>query len=646
MNGEELLLHFRMTAPTRRVLSTYVRLWSVANLLRTHVGYSNGTALVGSTLDQQYVFLPLLVLAAGIAPSDCSGMLTVIALCSRAVTNFAKGSFMSNSQVWATQMDLALLFSISRRVWLRCSRRSDSWMLPFSAEDEQTIVAGCARTIRCQFSIFYVASGFWKLNTSFSNSSYSCASLFAAQLLEHLPDAWLFPAATAGASGNQLLTLAVPAFARVVAMAAPFFTLLIEIALPCLQALNPEALGGRAAFLAVTTTLAFHIIIGLTPPPSNVASFGVTTCTRLFFWMPDAVAAAFDDGVQMFQTPAPRLFGTATLGACMALASAATLACVSSLHLAAVSTVQGSGVDWHLAWLAALCVIFGRAMMIHTRLDRQRLAEVGDKGQSSSLTPNSSHSLHPVAHSWLIGLAAVYAFVLPAAGLQEKAGCLMFSQLRMHGGSNHFLLPTGLLQSLLLDAPPSNAFSGGVVRIEATNLSWVGSAFSQHLGARTQRVLREVAGVRAEYIWAEKATTLPRANPPPRFMRHTVSNLGLRQLIATAAAQRDAFWLLYTRLEGAVGDEKWRTESDGLRYVVRSAGDGVVSCSRDGGNLFSKIVRLAQLDTEACDEHETALVLAPIDSVTSALVYWLVPQPNPIVEETAMREEMHCVRWG
>ena len=65
INGEELLLHFRMTAPTRRVLSTYiasayVRLWSVANLLRTHVGYSNGTALVGSTLDQQYVFLPLL----------------------------------------------------------------------------------------------------------------------------------------------------------------------------------------------------------------------------------------------------------------------------------------------------------------------------------------------------------------------------------------------------------------------------------------------------------------------------------------------------------------------------------------------------------------------------------------------------------
>ena len=47
----------------------------------------------------------------------------------------------------------------------------------------------------------------------------------------------------------------------------------------------------------------------------------------------------------------------------------------------------------------------------------------------------------------------------------------MFSQLRLHGGSNHYLLPTSLLQAALIDASPSNAFAGGVVRVEATKVT-------------------------------------------------------------------------------------------------------------------------------------------------------------------------------
>jgi hypothetical protein len=36
-------------------------------------------------------------------------------------------------------------------------------------------------------------------------------------------------------------------------------------------------------------------------------------------------------------------------------------------------------------------------------------------------------------------------------------------------------------------------------------------------------------------------------------VRHTLSNLGLRRLLATAVAQGDAFMLRFTRLPGAVG---------------------------------------------------------------------------------------------
>ena len=68
----------------------------------------------------------------------------------------------------------------------------------------------------------------------------------------------------------------------------------------------------------------------------------------------------------------------------------------------------------------------------------------------------------------------------------------MFSQLRLHGGSNHLLLPTALLPRALLHASPTNAFAGGVVRVEATDLRWVGNTFAEHMGPRTLRLVREV----------------------------------------------------------------------------------------------------------------------------------------------------------
>jgi hypothetical protein len=154
---------------------------------------------------------------------------------------------------------------------------------------------------------------------------------------------------------------------------------------------------------------------------------------------------------------------------------------------------------------------------------------------------------------------------------------------------------------------------------------WVGNTFAEHMGERTLKMIREVAAVPGEYVWAAKATSARRDRPPPRFRPHTLSALGLRRLLETAAKQGDAFWLRYTRLRGATGDETWRTSSPGAEFTVRSRGGG------------------APLECAACDAREAAL-LAPPAPLSSALTYFLVPQPNPIVP--GYTEEMHCVTWG
>ena len=209
----------------------------------------------------------------------------------------------------------------------------------------------------------------------------------------------------------------------------------------------------------------------------------------------------------------------------------------------------------------------------------------------------------------------------------------MFSQLRLHGGSNHYLLPTSLLQRALVNAPPPHLHLHVLMMTESTNLEWVGNTFAEHMGERTIRLIREVTDVPAEYVWAAKATSAKRTSPPPRFRRHTLSNYGLRKLLATARRQRDVFSLRYVRLSGAVGDETWRTSSAGTEYVVRGDGSGAVQCSKVG------VVGLES----ACDAREEALI-GDADASSRALAYFLEPQPNPIID--GYTEEMHCVTWG
>ena len=105
----------RPTMSAQRLFSGYLRLWSLTNLLRISIGFNKGTGLVGSTLDAgsvvNSVLLPLLILAAGVLPRHWS--IAAAAMVLRALTNLMKGSMMSNSQMWATQMDGSVLIALA-----------------------------------------------------------------------------------------------------------------------------------------------------------------------------------------------------------------------------------------------------------------------------------------------------------------------------------------------------------------------------------------------------------------------------------------------------------------------------------------------------------------------------------------------------
>lgn len=540
-------------------------------------GFNPGTGLKDSVQAQPSKLLLLLLFACALAPSRFA----MPALVLRTVTNAAKGSWMGNSQLWATMMDCVILSALLRRGCL---------LRRVSAQEEHDVVTEVGTTIRLQLAIFYFASGFWKANTSFCDARYSCASIFCVQLFEYFPDSILF-------GGFNL----VDSLAQLIARAAPWLTLLGEMALSGVQALHPHRYP-RCARFSVLCTVAFHMIIGLTPPPSNVSSFGVTTCTRLFFYLPAEIT-------NLVEQPPP------TLIALVVSVPAVVLAIVDPLHREAISTIQGSGRDLHLAYFAALAVLLCWAAAMPPCFRE----------------PAKSSKLH-------VGAALVYAFALPVFGLQEKGGALMFSQLRMHGGSNHYFLPTALMQKWLVDTTPTNAFAGGVVRITQTNLSWVGNSFAEHMGPRTLRLVRDVAKVPAEYVWASKSSTRPRLQPPPKFREHTLSNLGLRCLLETAKRQREALTLTYCRLQGAEGDERWRTMSPCKLVSLEISADGrILRCSQLLHN--SREQRIAE-----CDRRELALAAPSTHRLSVAATAMLLPQVNPIVPEYS--EEMHCVTWG
>ena len=203
----------------------------------------------------------------------------------------------------------------------------------------------------------------------------------------------------------------------------------------------------------------------------------------------------------------------------------------------------------------------------------------------------------------------------------------MFSNLRMHGGSNHLFLPTGLVHRWMHDAPPSAvghlAFAGGVVRVVHSNLSTLNAMYPGDLsGAFSERSRRRLAAAGHHpgfFVPMAGRTAGTDPGPPftPRpsplidegfgYVAFTLRALELRRVLTDARASAAAFSLTYTRLPGPEGNETWRA-SGRTRFVTLvedgsggractyapSASEAGAPCSADELALLPDALPLAQ----------------------------------------------------
>ena len=492
------------------------------------------------------------------------------------------------SHFWCAQTDTALLATLLMQM-TAASR--------LSSEQRTSALADANRVVRWQLGFFYASAAVFKLNSSFLDHRYSCASPYLAQLLAaYLPES--SPHALA-----PLVNL------------APGMVVLGEAVLSSALLAAAAGRGGRLApALGVSLAMLLHFGIALTPPPNNIGAFSVLMAVRLAaFVPPEALDRALRVPRHAFEAAAVAALVALAAGAARAAALATDSGGAGSAAAAGeagqMSIMFFQGIDWSVPTFVLLAGLVLRGLAANS--------VVAPGASAAYASATFGRALAPV----LIAVAFLHAFAGPILGVQNLGGSIMYSNLRVLGGSNHLLLPTNLL-----------GLSGSLVRVEACtsptlNALYPGD-FSSVFAPRAIAVLRAAGHSGRQFNFAMGRVLGAWALPPPpagAFVRYTVPALQLRRMLAEARAAAEPFELEYSVLDGH-GDEAWRASSAGLRRVRLSEdprrGRSVCGVASDGG--------------KACGPDE----LARLPALLPWEHAWGVWNPHPILP--AMSAEMHC----
>lgn len=228
----------------------------------------------------------------------------------------------------------------------------------------------------------------------------------------------------------------------------------------------------------------------------------------------------------------------------------------------------------------------------------------------------------------------------------DNSTAQMYSNLRQQGGSNHYLLPTSVLQlwGYAGHGATDGPFGGGLVRVEkSTSLHMAGycpAETSARLAPGAVELLRRHGHSGRAFNPAFALNIGPHALPPRAkgapFVRYSLPAYELRRQLRDARAKGERFELVYTHLPGAAGDERWRATVGGrtIRLVEGARTSCTVLAPGEGG------ARTCQADDVALAPFPRRDYWArPVASALGALQSW---NPHPILEDVEPQTELHC----
>lgn len=497
----------------------YIQLWCIHRIYET-IGAGNQT--LGWNLAEQ---VAITALAATTAVTKSVRWMSYTILVILAADAF-KIPFIWDTEFWCNQTDWAILLAVVSTCGPKVLLFSkDSSTLP--TESDRSMMYDCAAdVIRRQMIVFYSAAAFWKLNTDFMNPHCSCAPIFPMQLLD------LMWPASAPMPDSVIWFLGV---------SSPTLVLLVEGGLALGLLLRPK--------VGVALALLLHLGIAMTPPPNNVSAFSLMCATRLIVFVPLGAAKSM----------AKKWSQTSLALTVMAMALAAQLANHEYFF------------DVGLPLFVGLFPIFCGAVLLQPKVKLHPVvAEQLEHAQ-----------LFVYGRRVLLAVAVLYAYLLIPLGLQDQGQPHMYANLRMHGGSNHFLLPTASLQKLYEHT--SSSLGGGVIRVEKTDSTYFNEIcpgdYTADMTERTRDWLH-VAGHSGlmfnPMLTAVTSSVATWDESKGPFIKYTLPAHEFRRMLAVARGNNETFTIEYTQLFGH-GDDEWRSVSPG-RTVKLNEDRGVRSC--------------------------------------------------------------------
>ena len=577
----------------------------------------------------------------------------------------------------------------------------------------------CARRFlpaaRAQLIVLYMSAAFWKLTTSWFDTRYSCATVLMSELLaglepllppvRHLSTPLLYgaPALVAGIEFavpamlllrprwgvllalvfHQTINLMPTTYAGVSSRRSPGPSPLSFPSAPAAAA-RPSPPGwvcdDRARDLRGRRTRCTQHAPSerVRPPalhggwPPRAQGFSIAMCCRLVIFLPGATNAlthAKLPGASAALVALATAFMTAIHGGLdchggMFLLLALFYFCAISAPPPAATTETlpppATYAIPKMVLVVALCVCGSLASV---------LAALGLLALWAPLSPAAFVKRALPGGGGLPTLTAcavvggfVYGFVHPVIGVQMMASSTMYGNVKNYGGSNHMLVPTGLLQDWLADPQVAAAapawladdFGGGLVRVERTTSSALlqlavqGAELTSQLPPRARELLASVnaSGRYFEFYAARNyftrkgdleacalnaidtgASVAPSTADPP----YVVPAYELRRALALARERKEPFELEYTRLPPKLHlPSEWMAHL-GETVVVQDAADGTPpSCT------LVQRYSLWPLGRSACASDEIALLRPPRPWLSKLLL----PYPTPLFEGSG--DGIHC----